>query len=181
MSKALYLFFEERKEDLFEHYTAPKAFIAAFKPNHDGLGFAKHLITQKHPRMKEIIDGEEESRREPAFNDYSNIYEFINAYIEWITDEKLRGRPFYSDREKINYILTQLNSDYSSAVKKIQLILADVYADPHHPKSFPPQLKLTPVLGLYIVKLLDSNQRRAIEQQSSSSGVVNKLQNPYQK
>ena len=180
MSKALLLFFDERKEDLFEHYTAPKAFIAAFKPMHDGLGFAKHLITQKHPKMKEIIDGEEESRREPVFADFNNIYEFINAYIEWITDEKLRGRPFYSDREKINYVLTQLDSNYSTAIKKIQLMLADVYANPLQPKAFPPQLKLTPVLGLYIVKLLDTSQRVAIEQQNSSSGTIKAVRNPYQ-
>ena len=30
VSKALFLFFDENKDDLFENYTAPEAFIAAF-------------------------------------------------------------------------------------------------------------------------------------------------------
>ena len=93
--------------------------------------------------------------------------------MEWIVDEKLRGRPYYSDREKINHVLAELDSRYSASVRKIQLIVADVYANPLNIKPIPPQLKLSTQLGIYIVKLLDTQQRQHIEHQDTTAGAVN--------
>ncbi len=67
-------------------------------------------MRRRHPALKDI--NSTDSKQAPLFSTCTSIYTFINAYIEWIQDEKLRNNREYTDKEKIDYILEQLDNNY---------------------------------------------------------------------
>ena len=90
----------------------------------------------------------------PSFKHFQNIHIFIQAYIEWLHDEKLRNNREYSNKEKLDHILNNLDERFAIALSKIGTKLDRLYADPTDPLPIPPHLHVTNDLGLYITDLI---------------------------
>ncbi len=176
MTTALFNFFDNNKETIFKDYSEPLALLPAFRSDSDGLGFLKYILRPIHPSLKDVTDTTEHER--PLFKDCPNIHSFINRYKHWLADEKILGRPHYTDLEKLKYILNQLDDRFSTAKSKIQTQLNDVYANRHRPGKFPPHLKLDSKLnhlGLTIIELLPLEERHNFNN-TVNSPQINKMQ-----
>jgi hypothetical protein len=78
-------------------------------------------MKQKHPLLKgtRAIVAKKDIKEKPSLSDFTTINEFINGFIDWIKDESLKGYPFYLDKEKIDYIYSEMDDTmYGSAKKK---------------------------------------------------------------
>jgi hypothetical protein len=156
MSQAIMTFFQTYSKTIFNVYTAPLDYIAAFKASSNGLGYLKRIMKKRHPRLKDVIN-----RRTPAaptFNHYKNIHLFIQAYIEWLHDERLRGGREYDDKEQLDHVLNNLDERFSIATDKIEAKLDQLYADPNDPQDIPIHLKVTNDLGMYITDLIPDDK-----------------------
>lgn len=157
MSQAIMSFFQTYGKTIFNEYTAPLDYITAFKANSDGLGFLKRIMKKRHPKLKDVIDMKTPSA--PIFQHYQNIHLFIQAYIEWLHDEQLRGGRTYNDKEQLDYVLTNLDERFSIAVGKIEENLIKLYADPFDPQPIPLHLQVTYELGMYISDLIPDDKK----------------------
>ena len=157
MSQALIMYFQTFGEQIFIDYKEPLDYIAAFRATSDGLGFLKRVMKKRHPHLKDIIN--RKTPKAPEFRHYQSIHLFIQAYIEWIHDEALRGGRTYDHKEKLDHVLNNLDSRFKIATSKIEEKLDTIYADPHEPKEFPNYLKLTSKLGMYITDLIPDEKK----------------------
>ncbi len=164
MTTALFNFFDNNKDTVFKDYTEPLSLLPAFRSDNDGLGFLKYILRPIHPNLKDVTDTTENGK--PIFKQCPNIHSFINRYKHWLADERILGRPHYTDLEKLKYILHQLDDRFSTAKNKIQTQLNEIYADRLRPGTFPPHLKLDSKsnhLGLTIIELLSPDERSNLE------------------
>ena len=157
MSQALIMYFQTFGEEIFTEYKEPLDYIAAFRATSDGLGFLKRVMKKRHPHLKDIIN--RKTPKAPEFRHYQSIHLFIQAYIEWIHDEALRGGRTYDHKEKLDHILNNLDTRFKIATSKIEEKLDTIYADPHDPKEFPNYLQLTSKLGMYITDLIPDEKK----------------------
>jgi hypothetical protein len=157
MSQAIMTFFQTYGKDIFKNYSAPLDYIAAFKANSNGLGYLKRILKKRHPRLKDIINRKTPSA--PSFNHYQNIHIFIQAYIEWLHDEQLRGGREYDNKEQLDYVLTNLDERFAIAIAKIDSKLDQLYADPFDPQPIPKHLRVTNELGMYITDLIPDDKK----------------------
>ena len=174
MSRTLFSFLSDNKDTIFATYTPPLSIISAFSADQDGFGCLKYILRAIHPKLKHITDTSTHMR--PQFTECADIHVFINRIRHWLADEKVLGRSQYSDVEKLNFILDQLDSRFETAKSKIQNQLNEVYHDRLKPGTFPSKLKLDykeSNLGLYIIELLPPNQRKNLE--NAIKPQVNKM------
>jgi hypothetical protein len=157
MSQGLMLYFQTHGQTIFSDYPEPLEYIAAFRASSNGLGFLKRLMKKRHPNLKDVIN--RKTPVAPQFKHHKNIYLFIQAYIEWIHDEDLRGGRKYDNKEKLDHILSNLDDRFNIAISKIEATVDKLYADPLHPLPFPPQLTLTSDLGIYITDLIPDDKK----------------------
>jgi hypothetical protein len=158
MSRSLFIVLEDNQDRFFEHYSIPKTFISAYRRQHDGFGLITHIMEPKHPNLK--ITSNRKAPKEPSFQDYSSIYEFLDAYIEWCEDEVIRADRHYTDREKIDHIRDELSPAFQTAKYKIKCKLDELDADLDKP--FPSNLILNEKLAKYIVSLLPEGDKANI-------------------
>ena len=95
----------------------------------------------------------------PSFKHFDNIHIFIQAYIEWLHDEKLRNNREYNDKEKLDHILNNLDERFKIALLKIETKMDSLYADPSDPQPIPPHLQVTNDLGMYITDLIPDDKK----------------------
>jgi hypothetical protein len=133
-------------------------YISAYRRQQDGFGLITHMMEPKHPILRS--DSNRKAPKEPVFIDYSSIYEFIDAYIDWCDDEIIRANRTYTDREKIDHVRDELDITFKTAKYKIKCKLDEMDTDPT--KTFPHNLILNEKLGKYIVSLLPDNERSHI-------------------
>ena len=152
MTTALYLLLDQYKSSWFDEKSIAFQSLEAYTTSCDGFQYLKQLLKRQHPDLKDIRDSAVASK--PRFDEYKDIYEFINAYIHWLDDERLRGRPFYSDKEKISHVINSLDDRFNTAKKYINERMNTIYLDRLNPKPMPEEFKLTPGLSVYIVDLL---------------------------
>lgn len=158
MGRSLFIVLEDNQDRYFEHYNVPKTFISAYRRQHDGFGLITHIMEPKHPNLK--ITSNRKAPKEPSFTDYTSIYEFLDAYIEWCEDEIIRANRRYTDREKIDHIRDELSSAFQTAKYKIKCKLDELDAD--FDKPFPTNLILNEKLAKYIVSLLPEGDKANI-------------------
>jgi ATP-dependent Lon protease len=143
MSKSLYMIMDDNQDTYFEHYTDPITFLSTYRREQDGFAFITHMMEAIHPNLKTISN--RQAPAAPKFDDHENLYEFINSYIDWIEDEFICAKREYTDRERINYIRSELDSRYSTAKTKIESKLDEL--NTHESIEFPTNLKLTSKLA----------------------------------
>ena len=178
MSQALIMYFQTFGEEIFIDYKEPLDYIAAFRATSDGLGFLKRVMKKRHPHLKDIIN--RKTPKAPEFNHYQSIHLFIQAYIEWIHDENLRGGRTYDHKEKLDHILNNLDSRFKIATTKIEEKLDTIYADPHDPKDFPTYLQLTSKLGMYITDLIPDEKKEDLTNNVPKIHAVTRYQQRQQ-
>ena len=72
----------------FLEYDAPLIIFDAFKLQSDGEGFLKEMLHSVHPNLKPPT--EDTVTTKPKFEDYENIHVFVDAFINWLNDEKVQ-------------------------------------------------------------------------------------------
>ena len=178
MSQALIMYFQTFGEEIFVDYKEPLDYIAAFRATSDGLGFLKRVMKKRHPHLKDIIN--RKTPKAPEFRHYQSIHLFIQAYIEWIHDEALRGGRTYDHKEKLDHVLNNLDSRFQIASSKIEEKLDTIYADPHNPKDFPEYLKLNSKLGMYITDLIPDDKKEDLTNNVPKIHALTRFQNRKQ-
>ena len=186
MSKSIFIYLDTYKDTIFENFTNPKNFIEAYRHTYNGLGFLKHIMKQKHPKLRDISNRTTDAA--PTFIQHTTIYSFINSYLHWINDEKIRGR-HHSDKEKLDWVMHCLDEErWGTATRKIDRMLEDIYLDRKQPKPFPECLKLSPDLAIYLVELLPDDERHDLENIIDTSKINKttyqnnrRVENPYNK
>jgi hypothetical protein len=170
MSKSLYMIMDDNQDTYFEHYTEPITFLSAYRREQDGFAFITHMMEAIHPNLKTISN--RQAPAAPKFNDHENLYEFINSYIDWIEDEFIRAKREYTDRERIDYIRSELDSRFHTAKTKIESKLDEL--DTHEDIKFPSNLKLTSKLAKYIISLLKvEDQSRVNKISTMPQDIIN--------
>ena len=157
MSQAIMVFFQTYGQTIFKNYSEPLEYIAAFKATSNGLGYLKRIMKKHHPRLKDVINME--TPPTPSFKHFDNIHIFIQAYIEWLHDEKLRNNREYNDKEKLDHILNNLDERFKIALLKIETKMDSLYADPSDPQPILPHLQVTNDLGMYITDLIPDDKK----------------------
>ena len=175
MSKALFTFLDQNKSTIFEHYTEPIHLIDAYRPDFDGFEFLKQIMEEWHPNLKPLVDNNTRLNSIPKFANYPTIYTFINAYINWITDERIQNCT-YTDKDKLDWILSQLDSRWTVAITKVEKMKQDIYIDETSPKPFPNCLKLTSKLGIWLTKQIPEDLRSSLHNDidTDTQALVNK-------
>ena len=102
--------------------------LAAFENDADGLGFLWHILTSIHPNLRKITDYDKMPR--PVFPQCHDIHDFIAKYNEWLREEKMSNNRKYTDKETLDYILSQLDDRFDTARQKLERQLKDIYNDP---------------------------------------------------
>ena len=69
----------------------------------------------------------------------------------------------YTDKENIDYILSELDDRFSTARSKIETRINDLYVDPLHPHPFPPQFQAGPKLSINIMNLIPHAERNGVD------------------
>ena len=175
MNNALYIFLDSHKDTIFELHPEAIHYIESYRLGCDGQGFLLNLIEDNHPTLKKNrVDDDDTQPTPPQFHDFKTIYEFVNGYIRWLQNEKLRGRTS-SDKEKIDHIRNSLDDRFDTAKEKIKRQLEQVYANPMHLSPFPTNLKLTPQLAVNIVKLMPKEQRANLTNETAHINKLNDL------
>ena len=177
MSQALIMYFQTFGEEIFVDYKEPLDYIAAFRATSDGLGFLKRVLKKRHPHLKDRIN--RKTPKAPEFRHYQSIHLFIQAYIEWIHDEDLRGGRTYDHKEQLDHILNNLDSRFQIATSKIEEKLDTIYADPHEPKEFPNHLKLTSKLGMYITDLIPDEKKEDLTNNVPKIHAITRYQQKF--
>lgn len=179
MSKAIFTYIDQSKDTIFKLYDKPLHAIDAFRPSFDGLGFLKHVMADRHPALKELTDVTTDLNLAPTYDKYRTIYEFINAYINWVQDEQLQNRQ-YSNKDKIDWVIGHLDRErWEPAINAVESIKADIYADEDKPKPWPKKLELTPKLAIWLVERLPKDQRTGLhndidDNSSITPGIINR-------
>ena len=124
MSKAIFIVMEDNSaKSFFKDYTEPLTFIKGYSREQDGYGFITHFMEATHPQLK--INSNRKVPATPIFSNYDTLYDFVNAYMDWIEDEIIRSNRTYSNREKIDFIRDALDERFATAKKKISNKLDD--------------------------------------------------------
>ena len=169
MSHAIYDYFDQYKEEIFESYTAPQFAIAAFESDTDGAGFLKYILSEVHPNLKDLTDYERMSK--PVFEKCKDIHHFVSRYIEWIQEERLLNGREYTDKENIDFILSELDERFSTAKSKIETRINDIYADPSRPKPFPTAYKTNPKLSINIMNLIPRREQQGVDYTNTTPSI----------
>jgi hypothetical protein len=154
----------------FKDYTEPMTFIKGYSRDQDGYGFITHVMEATHPQLK--IDSNRKVPAPPTFSNYDTLYDFINAYMDWIEDEIIRSNRKYSNRERIDFVRDALDDRYSTAKKKISNKLDDL--DSGAITIFPKDLLLTTRLAKYIISLLNEHEQATLKT-IHAKGTINKF------
>ena len=118
ISQTLYDYFDMQKEKLFDKYQEPKYALTAFENDADGLGFLRHILTSIHPNLRQIHDYDK--MQKPAFLECCDIHDFLAKYNEWLREEEMSNNRKYTDKENIDFILSELDSRFETARTKLQ-------------------------------------------------------------
>ena len=172
MSAVIFDYFEANKEKLFEVYTEPKYILKAFENQADGLGFMQQLLTIAHPKLRDVTDYKKMPK--PKFNACHDIHDFIATYLAWLREEIMLNNRKYTDKENIDYILSELDSRFDTIRLKVERRMTEVYADPSQPLPFPPQYMTNEKLSLNLMKLLPQSERD-ITDFSNNLPTINKM------
>ena len=172
ISTAIYDFFEERKESIFEYYKDPRYVIKAFEKQSDGLGFLKQILKKAHPKLKTLTDYK--TMDKPSFMTQRDIHSFIAQYIDWLDKEKLINNRQYTDKENINFILSELDNRFHTAKTKIETRLNSIFANPSAPKPFPDELKISSELSIYIMDQIPEEEQSVVDF-TNSIATINKM------
>lgn len=179
MSSTIFNYFDQYKTSIFENYREPIAYIDGFRRKLDGLGFLKNIMKKRHPNLREIKD--ETKTEKPKFTSEYTIFTFVNAYLEWLHDEKLRNKREYTQKEQLDHIMSELDNTFDDAKSSIRKDIKELNLDGLHPKPFPDNLTVNEELPLYIISLLSSEQQeeiyndaaaKLIEGEGTSSGAT---------
>jgi hypothetical protein len=171
MSKALFMLFDTNKDKMFETYPIAITIIDAYRHTYNGLGFLRRLMQKRHPALKDFKDIIEKPK--PQYLEYKNIHRFITSYMYWLKDEELSGKRYYSDKEKLNWVLTCLDDErWNKAKVKVNTILDDVYANKKNIKPFPSYLKLSDELGHYLTDLIPEDEQERLTNDTDTSGAI---------
>ena len=175
MSRAIYTYIDENKSSLFSIYEDPLHTFDAFRHSMDGIGFLKEILSDIHPRLKAPTS--DIAPVKPVFAKYANIHLFINAYREWLSDEKAKGRT-YSDKENISYVLTNLDERFEQAIIRINREIHEIFDHSPTTAVFPEKWTVrNKRLSLDINKLITSNDGSVIDLTNDDvSPTVNKVQ-----
>jgi hypothetical protein len=114
-------------------------------------------MKKRHPRLKDVIIME--TPPTPSFKHYGNIHIFIQAFIQWLHDEKLRNYCEYSDKEKLDHVLNNLNKSFKIALLKIEKKINSLYADTLDPQPLSLHLQVTNDLRMYITNLIPNDKK----------------------
>ena len=172
MSHAIYDYFDQFKEEIFETYTAPQFAIAAFESETDGAGYLKYILSEVHPHLRDLTDYDKMSK--PHFSKCKDIHHFISKYLEWIKEEKMLNNRKYTDKENIDYVLSELDERFTTARSKIETRINDLYADPLNPKPFPEVFKATPKLSINIMNLIPRQEQNGTDY-TNNIPIINKV------
>ena len=171
MSKAIFIVMEDNgAKSFFKDYTEPMTFIKGYSREQDGYGFITHVMEATHPQLK--MESNRKVPATPIFSNYDTLYDFINAYMDWIEDEIIRSNRKYSNREKIDFIRDALDERYTTAKKKISNKLDDL--DSGALTIFPKELILTTRLAKHIITLLNENEQATLKT-IHARGIINKF------
>jgi hypothetical protein len=171
MSKAIFIVMEDNAAtSYFKDYTEPMTFIKGYSRDQDGYGYITHVMEATHPQLK--IESNRKVPAPPIFSNYDTLYDFINAYMDWIEDETIRSNREYSNREKIDFVRDALDERYNTAKKKISNKLDDL--DSGALTSFPKDLILTTRLAKHIISLLNEHEQATLKK-LNARGIIHKF------
>ena len=171
MSNIIFNYLDQYKATIFENYNEPIAYIDGFRRKLDGLGLLKNIMKKRHPNLRE---GKNETKTsEPKFDDYATIFTFVNAYIEWLHDETLRNNRKYTQKEQLDYILSELDDNFEEAKTSIRKDINELNLDGINPKIFPEKLTVNEELPLYIISLLPMDQQQRIYDEAAQKLLDN--------
>ena len=186
MSRTIFILLDENKSTIFEMYNEPLAYIEAYRRKMDGLGLLHHLMKKRHPALKDIRN--ETSITAPKFKTARSIFTFLNEYIEWLQDEKIRNNRQYTQKEQLDYILNELDSTYDLAKTSIREDIHMLNLNSTNPKPFPAHLTVDEDFALYIISLLPHDDQSSIYNAitadmmtATSNAKINKVDGPRQK
>ena len=117
-------------------------------------------MEKRHPNLKNIND--EEQRQKPKYADSSNIFSFINNYIEWMQDEWLTAKRTYTRKEQIDHVLNELDDSFKEAKQSMREDIRLLNLNSDNPKPFPQKLHVDEKLGPYIMSILSPTTRDKI-------------------
>lgn len=161
-----------QKDKLFETYTNPKYVLTAFENEADGLEFLRHILSAIHPNLRQLTDYDKMPK--PKFQQCHDIHDFIAKYNEWLREEKLSNNREYTDKETMDYILSELDDRFETARSKMETKRNELYADPLNPKPFPPQYRAGPKLSINIMDLIPHSERNNTDF-SNQTATINRM------
>jgi hypothetical protein len=85
--KALFIVLEDNSAKYFADYKEPLIFIKGYSRNQDGYGFITHIMEAIHPQIQN--ESIKRVPKMPTFDEYENLYDFINAYMDWIAEDEI--------------------------------------------------------------------------------------------
>ena len=160
MSRTIFILLDENKSTIFEFYNEPLAYIEAYRRRMDGLGLLHHIMKKRHPALKDIRN--ETSTTAPTFKNARSIFTFLNEYIEWLQDEKLRNNRQYTQKEQLDYIINELDSTYELAKTSLREDIHMLNLNSNNPKPFPAHLTVDEDFALYIISLLPQDEQSSL-------------------
>ena len=159
MSRALFNFFSNNKDTIFEHYTDPINSLETYRPYSNGFGFLMNMMKRTHPTLKRrLVTSGPALPPIPEFEYYPTIHKFINAIVAHRQDELHTGR-HYSQKELLLHICHSLDERFTSATYKIQKELREAISNPSCPRPLPAFLEIDNELAIRIMELIDEEDR----------------------
>jgi hypothetical protein len=159
MSRALFNFFSNNKDTIFEIYKDPINSLETYRPYSNGFGFLMNMMKRTHPTLKRrLVTTGPALTPIPEFEYYPTIHKFINAIVAHRQDELHTGR-HYSQKELLLHICHSLDERFSSATYKIQKELREAISNPSCPKPIPAFLAIDNELAIRILELIDEEDR----------------------
>ena len=157
MSTAMYLLLDGNKSRWMSEQSQAFQSLKAYSTSCDGLAYLKNIMKKQHPALKDVRSTD--TAEKPQFKNCKDIYSFINDYIYWLDEEKLRGRT-YKNEEKIYWVLNNLDDRFKTA-KDIMLDKLDnnIFLHRQNPKPLPVDYFVTESLSVYIVGLLKPEEQ----------------------
>ena len=141
-------------------------------------------MKKSHPHLKDHNVKKGTKTSKPTMTGV-NLFKYINNYVEWLHDEKLRNGRKYMPLEQLMDVLDQLDDEaFEEAKKNIEEKIESLNLNSRDPKPIPEYLHVNSKLGLYIVDQLPLDTQSMIyneiatqlmHETSSSTPVVNKV------
>lgn len=143
--------------------------------------FFKEILTAVHPKLRDVTDYSKLDK--PQFQLCKDIHDFVAKYLEWLSEEYMINNRQYTDKENIDYILSELDERFSTAREKLETKINNIYADPQHPLPFPKQYQAHAQLSINIMKPIPHTEQTGNDY-TNRLPTVNRMntrsnQNPY--